>query len=209
VSSFYQIKVDNAQLDRLLASLSSVPKAIPKVMRNAVNDTSSSARAEIARRVSAATKLKQAPIKRRILIKKATLKNWRAWVRIKDSPLALTNFGARQTKKGVSFKGIDGKKNFQKRAFIAKANTAKNVWVRMKKGGVAVSLGESLEGVELVGRKPLQRLTGPSVADLYRELSGLSNAVLSAAMKNLNANIVRHVILALRKSVEFGKMESA
>lgn len=205
MAKYFEIKIDEIQLDAMLAQLNNVPKSLPRVMRNAVNDTANSARVEIAKRVSKAIKIKQAAIKRRIPIKKATLKNWRAWVRIKDSPLSLMNFGAKQTAEGVRYRGVDGGKNFQERAFIGKGKIKDNVWIRMKKGGIAVKQGESLSGAELVRRKPLQRLVGPSIAELFNDLPGLASEVISNAMQNLNKNVKRHINLILGKKIIMSK----
>jgi len=71
----------------------------------------------------------------------------------------------------------------------------------MKKGGISVDLGESLSGVELVGRLPIQRLTGPSVAEYYHNLSGLASAVISQATTRLHKNVQRHINLILGKKI--------
>jgi hypothetical protein len=202
MGQYFEIKINEAQLDAMLMQLKKVPKALPRVLRNAVNDTAFSARTQIVRQVKGVTKLKSETIRRRIPITKATLKNWRAFLRIKDSPLALTNFAARQTQKGVSYRDpLGGGRKIQDRAFIAKANNAENVWVRMKKGGISVDLGESLAGAELVKRLPIQRLVGPSVAEYYHNLSGLASAVISQATTRLHKNVQRHINLILGKKI--------
>lgn len=209
MAQFYEIKINEAQLDAMLAQLHSVPKALPRVLRNAVNDTAKSAQVEIAKKVAKSIKVKQSTVKSRINIKKATLKNLFAWIRIKDRPMSLLNFGARQTDKGVSFRGTDGKRILQERAFIGKGGNdgfRSNVWVRMKKGeigkpAVKVEQGEKLAGVKLVSRKPLQKLVGPSVAEMYNNFSGFAAQVISKAQSNLNKNLQRHINLVLGKKI--------
>jgi hypothetical protein len=195
MANFYEIKIDQAQLDAVVERLGRYKKKLPTVMRNAVNDTASSARSQIVKTVAKFCKVKSGPIRRRILLKKATTANWAAWLRIKDSPLSLVNFKARQTKTGVSYINSSGQRAVQPRAFIA----LKNVWVRKKLGGGKVELGESLAGEKLVGRTPIQRLVGPSVAELYSGISGLAGDVMSQAQKRLHRNIDRQIEKVLSK----------
>jgi hypothetical protein len=194
MADFVSIKLDKRKLDSLLKMLSAYPKDIPAVARNAVNDTANSARSMIVKKISAEIKIKQSSVRSRVALKKATKKVWQAWLRIKDTPLSLINFGARQNKEGVSFDGKDGR-IMQERAFIA----LKNVWVREKKDGSDINIGDSLKGVELVERTPIKRLVGPSIAELYTDIEGLASMVESKAMANLYSNLTRHVNLMLVK----------
>lgn len=204
--AFYEIKIDEAQINAVVRRLGAYRKQLPTVMRNAVNDTTTSARSEIIKEIGKKTKIKREVIGRRISYKKATLLSWAAWLRVKDYPISMANFRARQVKEGVSFVNPKtAKREVFKRAFLAKVGKVELAWVREAKGlNVLKYDADTMESNDLVGetlvsRKPIMPLFGPSLSYFYQNIEGLASSVLSNAGIRLKRNLIRQIDRATNK----------
>lgn len=122
------VKADISQaLRKINASKEDVAKAVPR----ALNKTATTVRAEAARKiVSVGYGMKIAAIKRNLSIRRATASERVAIVRATGKPIPLINYGARQTKPGVSVAVLHGRKTVR-HAFIATMKSGhKGVFIR-------------------------------------------------------------------------------
>ena len=99
-----EIKFDEKELDEIRKMLRGIPNAMPKVISRGINRTTTSTRAEIARRIAAEVKIIQSAVKKGIKVLKATQARWRADLDLLTKRIPLIKFGARPLKKGVSYR---------------------------------------------------------------------------------------------------------
>lgn len=101
----------------------------------AKNKAMAKARTAIRKDIAQRTGLKSATIGRRLGLKKSTSKNRAAYLRVGVYPISALRAGAKQLKKGVSYKGPNGRvKN--PNAFIGKINYGMTVFDRPESGGL-------------------------------------------------------------------------
>lgn len=184
-----QIKLDEKRLKEIQLMLRDIPKAMPKIMTRAINKTATSVRAEVVREIGKKIALKLKDIREDITIYKANWSRWEASVNIRRKRHGLIRFGARQTKKGVSYRieKSGGRKSIQ-HAFIAESNSAENVWIR-----------EEGAGGKLVPRLPIQRLQGPSIGEVFKRAIWLVQQTYAKAQTTLDKNINTQIDLMLDK----------
>lgn len=84
--------------------LKGVRNGVNRAGVKAINDVAKSSRADLTRRLSAATGLKQKDVRARIGIRLANFKRMVAHLFLSARPIPLIRFGARQTKEGVTYK---------------------------------------------------------------------------------------------------------
>jgi hypothetical protein len=115
-----EIKLDESKLRSIEAMFRSVPGKLPQIVSRAINRTVTPAKNEIQKGIRQEINIKAADAKDKIYIDKATYDKWVATIALSHSLIPLLDFGARQTKKGVSFKvwKKSGHK-FLKHGFIA------------------------------------------------------------------------------------------
>ncbi len=155
-----------------------------KAVVRALNKTAISARAEASKEVRlAGYNLKASAIKASFSIKKANADNLVVVLKATGSPIALINYGANQTKAGVSFK-VKAGRQVMRHAFIA---TMKNGHVGVfERVGNARIKGAKGSKILMNGKRgranlPIKELYGPSIPDT------LGNSVVSKAiMKKIN-----------------------
>lgn len=177
------IRIDPVSWRRMRRLLAAVPQGMPRVVSRAINKTAVSARAKVVRALAGLTGLRQKDIRDRMRIRKATYRRW--WARIHISPrrIPLIRFGARQTRKGVTYRGEGRKRQLVPGAFIA----------TMPGGELGVfkrSTGQSL---------PIYERFGPSLGMVYANAQRLADGVLADARSMLDRNIVAQTKLLLEK----------
>ena len=174
-----EIKLDEAKLRRVQEMLRDIPKGMPKVMYRALDRTQKSTLAEIARRIAAEIKVKQSGVKKGIKITRPTYTRWQARLGIggtvkdvsegkhlgrKKGRIPLIYFGAKQTKKGVSYQisRQGGRKKITETPapFIQTMNTFRGVFRRRTKK-----------------RWPVTHLYGPSLVGVFEGAAGIAEDV--------------------------------
>ena len=166
------VKVD---ITRALAKFGNVRKEVmDKAVPRALNKVAAEVKTESSRGIrNAGYNLKVGTIKKQIDIRRATRGNLRAVVRATGRPIPLINYGARQTKAGVSVKVKNGRKII-KHAFIAAMPTGhKGVFVRVGAGHKKTVKN----GKVVWSGLPIKQLFGPSIP------SAFSNEVVQAALR--------------------------
>jgi len=116
-----EVKVNKAQLRAVHQMLRDVPSGLKRTMSRAINRTAISARAAIVNRVYGLVAAKKGAIRKAITLKRATFSRWAADLGVYGERIPIFAFGARQTKRGVTYKISrgGGRKTISK-AFIAK-----------------------------------------------------------------------------------------
>jgi hypothetical protein len=163
-----------ADITRALRKFDLTEQDAKRAIPRALNKTATTARANAAREIrSAGYNIKVSGIKRQLSIRRASADELVAIVRATGRPIPLINYGARQTKTGVSVKVLRGR-TVIKGAFIATMPSGhRGVFVRVDsaagrrarlKGFGKVKHGQARNGKHGL---PIQQLFGPSVPSAF------------------------------------------
>lgn len=170
------VTIGNSQIARMKASIENTGKQLRKELAIAVNATAAKSKSIIAKQIGKELAVAQKDIKTTISqSRRAGELDISATVEVKkEKRLGLNKFGARQTKKGVSYKVSKSKgRSFIQGAFqgpkpgLMKASWKGNVFKRVGKSRkpIVKLKGPSTWGVFVVGKK-----IGPSTAETEQEL---------------------------------------
>lgn len=192
--SSVSVKLNERQMRRVQNLLREVPRAVPMIMSRSINKTAKSTKAETARLIAANAKISQKGIKKGIWMKKATRRRWLATLNITSRRIPLIYLRPGKTKKGVTYRGPgDVYANKQKVA---------------SSGGLILSAfkqvmpGSGHKGVFLRRTKkrlPIDELFGPSAAELFEGVAGISKQVKRSANEKLTKNIDAQINYVLEK----------
>jgi len=178
----FEIKYEDKQLKQLQRTLAGIPRALPKVMSRGLNRTATEARTKVVRLLASRTKLKQKDVRASTIMQKATYANWRAAVQISRKRIPIMRFGARQTKKGVTYKK-SGSRALIPHAFIATmASGHKGVFAR-----------------KFSSRLPIIEQRGPSLGQVFSGAQDEANRIQVESLARLQKNIDDQVKLILRR----------
>ena len=179
-----QIEFEKYRLQKIERMLRGIPNAMPKVISRAINRTATPAKTQTAREISKDAALKIGDIKKSITLVKATYNRWQAEIGISRKRIQLKKFGAKQTKKGVSYKvRKKGKREKIEHAFIQTLSSGHE--------GVFKRKGE--------GRLPIVQLFGPSLGYVFEEAGSIAADVTKSAYEKLRANIDSQVKFLLAR----------
>lgn len=184
------VGVNQRQADDVKRLLAHAPAAIPKAISAAVNDTGRWVHGKTRRGVSEEVNLSLAGTRRFFVLGLGSPAAPRASVRITGSRMRLTELGARQTKRGASYRiRRAGGRKIVAIGFIAKAkrDIREHVWKRV---------GRS--------RYPIQPLFGPSIPQVVIDSPDLQTLIRVDASERLALNLARQVdrFLKLREPAE-------
>jgi len=175
------VEVDPRQLAALERMLGGVRGGLPRVAARAVNKVARGARTRVVRAVAGRVAVKQGELRRRnVTLKTANYKHLSAHLRISGARIPVIRFGARQTRRGVSYR-IEkrGSRRKVRRAFIATMRSGhRGVFTRDPLWEHRYPRGRSS------GRKhglPITELRGPSVPE---------DAQLQEAMARVGGHLV-------------------
>ena len=177
-----EIRFDDDKLKQLQRELKNFPKALPKVMSRGLNRTATSARTAISRSLSKRIGLKIKDVRDKLTLHRATYSNWRSAVVVSGKKFGLIKFGAKQTKKGVTYKH-ERKRILVRHAFIATMKTGHR--------GVFLRKGPA--------RLPIKEIKGPSLAQVYTGARDQVNRIQSEFSAKLARNIHDQVNLILKR----------
>jgi len=177
-----EIKFDDEKLKKIQRELRAFPKALPKVMSRGLNRTATSARTEISRSLAGRIGLRIKDVRDKLSLQRATYSNWRSAVGVSGKKFGLIKFGARQTKKGVTYR-LKQKRVLIRHAFIASMKTGHR-GVFLRKGAA---------------RLPIQELRGPSLAQVYTGAQDQVNRIQAESAARLAKNIYDQVNLILKR----------
>ena len=168
--------IDARQLKRLEAAVGKAKKSFTKELAGAINAVSEKTKVKIGKDIRSVVAMKAAEAKKPISIKsKATAGNLSATVSLKKTKrLGLRHFGARQDKRGVSYKiGKSGGRSRVDGAFqgptpnIRKVSWRGNVFKRDGKSRLPIT---QIQGVSAWGAYVKNDLKGPQLVGIEAEL---------------------------------------
>ena len=177
-----EIRYDKDKIRRLERELAGFPRnSLPKVMSRGLNRTATGARTATSRMLAGEASLKISDVRKRITLKKATYRSWRAGIKISRQRIPLISFGARQTKKGITYKKA-GERVLIKHAFKA----------TMKSGHTGVFRRMTSR------RLPIAELRGPSMGQVFVGAQDKASVIYRDSMRKLEKNIHDQVRMILK-----------
>lgn len=171
-----QIEIPRDQIKRLEQAIAGTKKKLPKELAIAVNATAKKTKGAISKEIRNELATKKTAVDKTLKIKtKATASSLSSTVRVEETRrIPLRDFGARQTKRGVSYKisKTTGRKTvlgaFQgPKPGVMKASWKGNVFKRAGKARLPIV---KLMGVSPWGVFVKKGLTQPSIAEATAEL---------------------------------------
>lgn len=196
------IEIDASQMKRLEEAVKRAGKKIAKEVAGAINQVAKKTRLDMGRQVRETIALKKAESEKPISVAvDATAADLRALVRLKKTPrLGLRHFGAKQDKKGVTYKiAKQGGRKRVNGAFLGpKPGVVKTSW----KGNVFIRYGakvvatkgrykgtlrqqiKQIKGVSAYGAYAKNELAVPLSADVLAELTKQID-------RRINLNVLR------------------
>jgi len=171
------IEINANQLKKLQESVSKAKKSFTKELAASINAVSKKTKLQIGRDIRATVALKKDESEKPLSIRaKATANNLTAIVTLKKTKrLGLRHFGARQDKRGVSYK--ISKKGGRKRVDGAFQGPRPGVMKTSWKGNAFKRVGNerlpivALKGVSAYGAYAKNELSGPQVKAIESELA--------------------------------------
>lgn len=196
------IEIDTAQVQRLEKAVTAAGKSMSKEIAGALNQVAKKTRLNMGRRIKEKIKLKKQAIEKPIRVKaEATESKLVAVVSLaKERRLGLENFGAKQTKQGVSYRiSSEGKRGMVAGAFMG---PRPGMLAPKLHGGVYKRIGENRRLTK--GRRqgkigqPIARLFGVSPWGAYVknnmdviEVEAVSKEVYLQMERRINLNVLR------------------
>lgn len=196
----FEIRYDDAKIKQLERELRGFGKnALPQVMSRGLNRTATEARTATSRFISKESGIRVSDVRKRIMLHRASYRNWRSAVTISRKRLSLRYLNPRATSRGLSVKS--GKR----RVTIKKAFPALKGWfIRLPQaGGYKQTLGiqqaVEIDQLEKVGRLPIGRIRGPILARIYADAPAEAARIHSEHLVKLEKNIHDQVQLILKR----------
>lgn len=185
----FEVRINDRELKKLERSLAEIPRAMGKVMSLGLNRTATEARTKIARSLAPRTGLNIKDVRDRTILRRATYSRWRSGVSISRKRIPLARFGARQTKKGVTYKQGSGRKRVLIRhAFIS----------QMPGGHTGVFRRKYSR------RLPIVELRGPSLGQVWSSAHDEARRIFTESQARLAKNISDQVNLILQRRARAG-----
>lgn len=185
---FVEIKYNRKQLRSITQQLQTMPKKIPTVMMRGINRTIKPALSETAKRLAGEVNITKAAVRKRIVLSKATKRDWRATLRISRRRIRLIDWKARQTKKGVSYSIERGKRVMVPGSFIATVLASEP---QGEHKGVFKRVGAT--------QFPIVQLRGPSLGEVFKDAPMIVQQVMGFTGKKLVVEIDKQIKYALGK----------
>lgn len=184
------VEIDSSQMMRLKEAVGRAGKKVAKELSAAINQVSKKTRLDMGRAVRETVALKKDQAEKPISVAmSSTPANLQALVRLKKTKrLGLRHFGAKQDRKGVTYK--IAKKGGRKRVNGAFQGPKPGVIKMSWKGNVFKRNGSKrlpitqLNGVSAYGAYVKNELTGPQVAAVFNQL-------VHQIERRINLNILR------------------
>ncbi|HET56890.1 MAG TPA: hypothetical protein ENN35_00425 [Deltaproteobacteria bacterium] len=180
------------ETDRLkvMALLSGVRDGAPRVLSRAVNKTLDGVRTDADREIRSIVTLKKKDVMATFSTRKASVRSLSARVVCSDKPQSLIKFSTSQRKTGVSVKVLKSSgRTVLKHAFYAAAAGAGQIWERKYKGrGQSARRAIAYGALPKKYRLPVEKLTGPRVADIMGKPTVLKK-IRNQADERLHKNI--------------------
>lgn len=184
------IEIDKGQIQRLVDATHKAGKGFKKEIASAINQVSKKTRLDMGRGVREQVALNKAESEKPISVRaSATAENLTAVVSLKKTPrLGLRHFGAKQNRKGVTYKieKKGGRKNVPGAFMGPKPGAIKMSW----RGNAFKRVGQArlpiiqIKGVSAYGAYKKNNLAGPQAEAVKEELT-------KQIERRINLNILR------------------
>jgi len=195
----FEIRIDETALKRFERQLAAVPRGLPRAMSRGLNRTATEARTKVTRYIKGETGLRLKDVRKRVTIQKATYQKWYAFLKFNTKAIYVSSYGARQTKKGVSFSSGRGRKLIR-HAFIATMPSGHiSVWRRRPEA--AFSTGTAPSGLRK-NRLPISKVMRMSGREMFALAKGIFDTAEKESRARLEKNINDQVQLILRRAAE-------
>ena len=185
-----EIQINAKQIKKLKEAVGKAKKSFPKELAGAINQVARKTKVKIGKDIRSVVAMKVAEAKKPISITaKATAGHLSATVSLKKTTrLGLRHFGARQTKKGVSYRiSKTGGRGFVPGAFqgptpqIRKMSWQGNAFKRVGKSRLPIV---QIKGVSAYGAYKKNELSKPQVKEINAELR-------KQMERRINLNVLR------------------
>jgi hypothetical protein len=160
--------------DAALRAMQQAPARVERATMRALTRGGTAGRAEMARRIAKDMGMKVGDAKEAVLLQPATLKNLSVRLVASTKRRPLFDFQARQTGRGVTFRGVGGTRTLVASAFVATMKTGHQ--------GVFLRKGKP--------RLPIRELFGVSVGHVFNRHRAAVVTVITATFdKNLASEL--------------------
>jgi len=179
----FEIRYDDNKIKRLQRELRGFGKnSLPKVMSRGLNRTATEARTKTSRMLAKEIGIKVGDVRKKIVLVRASYRNWRSGITISRKRIPLIRFGARQVKKGVTYKK-DRKRVLIRHAFVSTMSSGHTGVFKRK----------------FSSRLPISELRGPSLGQVYTGAAEQAGRIHRESMRRLEKNIHDQVNLILKR----------
>lgn len=179
-----EIRLEDHKIRQFERMLAGIPNALPRVMSRGLNRTATEARTQASRRLSQATGLRVKDIRPRIVLKRATYKNWRSAIEFRAGGMPVVRFPHEPTTEGVTYRPSRRKHVLIRHAFRAtmpsghtgvflRARYAKGRYIPMKSRPKREAIYEQkvrLQDVFLESQAEMNRVYIESLARLEKNI---------------------------------------
>ena len=162
-----KVEINKQDVANLQKQLGHIKDGVPKAITRAINKTTITARKEAATAINQKINITKSDIKKSIKRYTAKYKRLSGDIWFPKIPQSLRRFGAKQTKKGVTYKTFkDGKRELLPHAFIIFPGQKPGVDGAEIKQGSKKGVVVTREGS---ASTPLHREVGPGLSELIRQ----------------------------------------
>lgn len=180
-----EIRVDQGMLNDVLSAVGDIKNGYKKVLVTSINKTLGTVKTQATARIGNEINLTAARIKKDMTIQKANYSKISGALNVTGEPVGLVQFGASQTKKGVTVKVLrSSAMKLLKHAMIAagrSSSTTQHVFWRQYDGPRKPFVPGKKYGVlPKEYRLPLERLTGPRIEDILAKDTVLDPVTIQA-----------------------------
>lgn len=191
-----QIAVDERQRRAITGALASIPNGLPSALSRALNKVAKPVESLLVKDAARQTGFTQKVIRRKnIRLRRARYQNLTAEVRVFGRGIPVMMLKARQTRRGVTFKGISGRELIPG-AFIATMPSGHKDVFKRAASGTRRELREK-NGRRYLTELPIEKQRTPGVPDLVTKSGAFANAQAQAA-----ARLPNEVALQARLVIE-------
>lgn len=181
------VKVNKAQMADLERTLKGIPRGVPRVLTRAINRVGVAARRQVVKAVSREIAVTQKDLKaRNVRLRKANFRTLRARISISGRRIPVLKFGAKQTRRGVTYriKRGGGRKRIADAFMEAKSGTE----IRMPSGHRGVFRRR------MGSRLPIDELFGPSVPAVVEGVAELAAETMNRQLgRDLDKEVTKQV----------------
>lgn len=174
----FEVILDKRQVEEVRRTLRAIPNGFPRVASRAINKTATTIRSRMAKRLSRETGIQQKAVRKQIWILKARMDFLSALISLKGKAIPLIDLGARQTRKGVTYRAGKGQRKLISHAWIATMPSG-HTGAYTRKGPPRLPIHE------LFGTSILSAYVGEVDAQIRAEAGGLLEHYIDQEIKRL------------------------